>query len=249
MICICHRFQQAGRGRRKLLFSRSSLLRLSRGAMILWLLALLCGGTRRGAAVQAQVVEPARPEKVTVLIRYQILAERNDRILQYRALMKYLESIGFVDDRPNEMERAEDALDPAAHRLQGTICGGISGMNQPGGSGVRQPVRICLDLWRMLHRFFGWKFYLPAKSDNELHRRLSKVPRSVGPLSCGHVWRMSLRPSNLCVWKSCSLCPWRPARGSSRIFWMPITPVPCQVPRIQACVWGWPLWKASSAMS
>jgi len=121
MICICHRFQQAGRGRRKLLFSRSSLLRLSRGAMILWLLALLCGGTRRGAAVQAQVVEPARPEKVTVLIRYQILAERNDRILQYRALMKYLESIGFVDDRPNEMERAEDALDPAAHRLQGTI--------------------------------------------------------------------------------------------------------------------------------
>ncbi|MCX8139502.1 MAG: hypothetical protein N3E46_07450 [Gemmataceae bacterium] len=93
------------------------------GGIALGLLALfgVGGGTGSGRTAQAQVREPARPDKVTVLIRYQILTERNQRILQYRAFSKYLESLGFVDERADEEERASDALDPAAYRLQGVM--------------------------------------------------------------------------------------------------------------------------------
>lgn len=72
-------------------------------------------------SVAAQVREPPRPEKVAVLIRYQIRTELNQRIVQHRAFIRYLESLGFVDDRRDEEERAVDAIDPAAVRLQGVI--------------------------------------------------------------------------------------------------------------------------------
>jgi hypothetical protein len=71
--------------------------------------------------VVAQVREPARPQKVNVLIRYRIRTELNQRIVQYREFIKYLTALGFVDARQDEQERAEDAIDPAAMRLQGVM--------------------------------------------------------------------------------------------------------------------------------
>lgn len=96
-------------------------LRMPLVGIALGLLALCGIGGGSGRTAQAQVREPARPDKVTVLIRYEILTERNQRILQYRAFSKYLTSLGFVDERTDEEERASDALDPVAHRLQGVM--------------------------------------------------------------------------------------------------------------------------------
>ncbi|MCS7020431.1 MAG: hypothetical protein NZU63_01235 [Gemmataceae bacterium] len=78
-------------------------------------------GQAQGPVTESPVREPPRPEKVAVLIRYQILTERDQRILQYRAFSRYLEGIEFVDDRTDPEERAADALDPTSFRLQGTI--------------------------------------------------------------------------------------------------------------------------------
>ncbi len=73
------------------------------------------------AAAVAQIPEPARPEAVEVHIRYRIRTERDQRIVQYRGLMRYLESLGFVDARRDDPNRDLDALDPAAERLRGRI--------------------------------------------------------------------------------------------------------------------------------
>lgn len=122
MIRVCTRPTLAARGggkpRRFVAFDLRRLI----GGIVLGLPVLLGIGAEIGIkqTAQAQVREPARPDKVTVLIRYQILTERNQRILQYRAFMRYLESLGFVDERSDE-ERTNDVLDPAAHRLQGVI--------------------------------------------------------------------------------------------------------------------------------
>jgi hypothetical protein len=69
----------------------------------------------------AQVKEPPRAEKLDIQIRYRIRAERDDRVLQYRALEKFLAGLGFDDARKDDPNRDLDILDPNAERFTGTI--------------------------------------------------------------------------------------------------------------------------------
>lgn len=67
--------------------------------------------------VQAQPATPAPPKTYQVRLRYQIQANRNERIVQFRAMLKYLESIGFNKDPGEENEAADASL----NRMTGTI--------------------------------------------------------------------------------------------------------------------------------
>ncbi len=69
----------------------------------------------------AQVKEPPRAEKLEIQIRYRIRAERNDRIIQYRALERFLASLGFEDARKDDPNRDLDVFDPSDERFVGTI--------------------------------------------------------------------------------------------------------------------------------
>src|ERR1700721_34496 len=69
----------------------------------------------------AQIKEPPPAEKLDIQIRYRIRAERDDRVMQYRALEKYLSSLGFEDARKDDPNRDLDILDPSAERFTGTI--------------------------------------------------------------------------------------------------------------------------------
>lgn len=75
------------------------------------------------AVAPAQVKEPPRAEKVDVQIRYRIRADRDERVRQYRALEKHLESLGFVDANKDDPDRDLDILDPAHERFVGTLPG------------------------------------------------------------------------------------------------------------------------------
>lgn len=70
-------------------------------------------------AAPAQVKYPPRAEKLDVTIRYRIRADRDERILQYRAMTGSFARLGFI---PAEREDADlQLLDPTAERLDGTI--------------------------------------------------------------------------------------------------------------------------------
>src|SRR5947207_8979655 len=66
-----------------------------------------------------QVKYPPRPEKYHVDLRYSIRADRDERIRQYRAMTKFLDSIGFAADPREDADL--DIFDPTAERLSGTI--------------------------------------------------------------------------------------------------------------------------------
>jgi hypothetical protein len=84
------------------------------------ILAVLALSVAAGS-VSAQVKEPPRSEKVDIQIRYRIRAERDERVRQYRALEKHLNSLGFVDSRKDDPDRDLDMLDPTAERFTGSI--------------------------------------------------------------------------------------------------------------------------------
>ena len=73
------------------------------------------------ASAFGQVKEPPRTEKVDVQIHYRIRAERDERVRQYRALEKYLQSLGFEDAKKDDPNRDLDILDPNHERFTGTI--------------------------------------------------------------------------------------------------------------------------------
>lgn len=66
---------------------------------------------------QAAPILPPRPAKYDVQLRYRIHAARNDRLVQYFALLRYLESVGF-DRIPGPDSEPADA---AQNRLVGSI--------------------------------------------------------------------------------------------------------------------------------
>lgn len=68
-------------------------------------------------SLPAQPAAPKPPKAYQVRLRYHIQANRNERIVQYRALIRYLESIGFSRDGGDENEAADASLD----RMTGTI--------------------------------------------------------------------------------------------------------------------------------
>ena len=68
----------------------------------------------------AQPPAPPPPAAYDVQIRYSIVAFRNERLVQYFEMMKYLKEAGFVRD-PNEEVPDNEPEDSAATRLNGTI--------------------------------------------------------------------------------------------------------------------------------
>lgn len=74
-------------------------------------------------SLQAQPAVPPPPKTYQVRLRYHIQANRNERIVQYRALVQYLESIGFTKNPGEENEAADAGMD----RMTGTI----SSLNAP----------------------------------------------------------------------------------------------------------------------
>src|SRR5262249_55236151 len=73
----------------------------------LLLAVLLTAGVSR--SVLAQAPQPAPPKAYDVELRYRIQAGRNDRLPQYFALVKYLESVGFQKE-PGSTDEPENAL-------------------------------------------------------------------------------------------------------------------------------------------
>jgi hypothetical protein len=71
----------------------------------------------------AQIKEPPRAEKVDIQIRYRIRADRDERVRQYRALEKHLDSLGFVDANKDDPDRDLDVLDPNHERFVGSLPG------------------------------------------------------------------------------------------------------------------------------
>ncbi|HMF12922.1 MAG TPA: hypothetical protein VKE94_11470, partial [Gemmataceae bacterium] len=73
------------------------------------------------APLPAQVPAPKPPAEFDVVIRYRIDAARTERILQFRELIRYLESIGFKKD-PSENENEPE--DRTAVEMTGSIASG-----------------------------------------------------------------------------------------------------------------------------
>jgi hypothetical protein len=67
----------------------------------------------------AQVPAPPKPDSYKATIRYQIVADRDGRVLQYREMLAHLKANGFVPT-PKEDDHL-DAFDPVADRLEGTV--------------------------------------------------------------------------------------------------------------------------------
>lgn len=86
---------------------------LTRGALVA--LGLLLAA----ASAPAQVKYPPRPEKLDLQIRYRIRADRDQRVIQFRALNAYLDKLGFVH-APRE-DADLDIQDPTAEYFHGTI--------------------------------------------------------------------------------------------------------------------------------
>src|SRR5215207_3394084 len=70
------------------------------------------------ADAPAQRVAPPPPARYDAQVRYRIRVGRNERIVQFREMARYLESIGFQrveSDDPNE------PADPNAERMAGSL--------------------------------------------------------------------------------------------------------------------------------
>lgn len=67
----------------------------------------------------AQVKSPAPPQDYDVQLRYKIQADRNERVLQYEALSKFLGSLAFKETETDESEQAP--FDPNAQYMSGTV--------------------------------------------------------------------------------------------------------------------------------
>ncbi len=76
-------------------------------------------GTLAAATALTQTPAPPPPKLYDVEIRYSIEAARNDRVAQYRELLKTLKSLGFVLDESKVEDT--DPEDVRATRLYGTV--------------------------------------------------------------------------------------------------------------------------------
>src|SRR5262249_28757801 len=84
-----------------------------------WAVAL--GAGFAASSVTAQVKGPAAPASYDATIRYRIRADRDGRILQYRAMEKNLADAGFKPSDPDAGKTAQ--FDPAAELITGTVTG------------------------------------------------------------------------------------------------------------------------------
>src|SRR5579885_744697 len=82
------------------------------------LLCVLCA-----SVVSAAPAAPPPPDEYDVLLRYRIDAFRNERVPQFRAMVRYLESVGFKKAAPGEDEE-DEAENPGVTLMRGTIASG-----------------------------------------------------------------------------------------------------------------------------
>lgn len=68
---------------------------------------------------QAQIVTPKPPAKYDAQIRYRILADRNERVLQFESMAKYFASLGFQENQTDESDLA--AFDLQAEMMTGQL--------------------------------------------------------------------------------------------------------------------------------
>jgi hypothetical protein len=72
-----------------------------------------------GPDTRAQIKTPKPPDTYDVQIRYRILADRNERVLQFDEMAKFFAGLGFKETETDESDLAP--FDPAAERIIGTI--------------------------------------------------------------------------------------------------------------------------------
>src|SRR5262249_8187657 len=77
-------------------------------------------------ALRAAPAEPPPPPEYFAFVRYKIDAFRHERVVQFREMKKYLESIGFKKEEPGENEEDEEE-NPRTVLLRGTIASGGDG--------------------------------------------------------------------------------------------------------------------------
>ncbi len=81
-------------------------------------LVLLFGAFAPSSLI-AQVKWPKPPENYDVEFRYRIKAGRNERIVQFQEMTKFLKDLGFKREENDESDL--DVFDPSAERMIGTI--------------------------------------------------------------------------------------------------------------------------------
>ena len=67
----------------------------------------------------AQVKVPKPPDRYDAQIRYRIQADRNERVLQYEEMTKFLGGLGFKETATDESDLAP--FDPNAEFMSGTV--------------------------------------------------------------------------------------------------------------------------------
>ena len=72
-----------------------------------------------GPSGTAQLKVPKPPENYDVHLRYRIQADRNERVLQFEAMTKYMGSLGFKEAESEEGDQAP--FDPTAEMMSGII--------------------------------------------------------------------------------------------------------------------------------
>ncbi len=68
---------------------------------------------------RADVKQPKPPDKYNVEFRFRIKADRNERIRQFDAMMKFLAGIGFAETETDDSDLAP--FDPSVEKMSGTI--------------------------------------------------------------------------------------------------------------------------------
>src|SRR4051794_26640970 len=85
------------------------------GSAFFILLSLFAGSD----AYAAQPVEPPRPARFQMVLRYDIPAARDQHVVQYDALIAHLKTLGFTFDPPLSELPATDREDRSKNKLHG----------------------------------------------------------------------------------------------------------------------------------
>jgi hypothetical protein len=124
---------------------------------ITWVLAVVIPGVALAPPTWAQAPMPPPPAEYRVILRYRIVAGRNERVPQFFSLVRYLEKLGFHKDPGPDNEPEDYTLD----RITGTIPpGGVAELLRhpaiksmlllPAGfslpQDVEQPIKVQLQL-------------------------------------------------------------------------------------------------------
>ena len=89
----------------------------------LWLLGVGLAGvvTITLSALSAQAPAPPPPAKYEAVLRYHIVAPRNQHALLYDRLISELQRLGFEFQPPLDERPATDRIDPTKNTLRGLI--------------------------------------------------------------------------------------------------------------------------------